>query len=79
MAAKHTPGPWTVIGGAVFGNGLRAALPMNAADANLMAAAPDLLAALRWAVEQIEDSLDPEHAEALDAARALIDRIEGRA
>lgn len=47
MTVKHTPGPWQVVGGAVYGNGLRAALPMNSADARLMAAGPVMLEALR--------------------------------
>ena len=40
---NHTPGPWQVVGSNVYGNNLRALLPMNAADARLIAAAPDLL------------------------------------
>jgi hypothetical protein len=49
---KITPGPWRVIGANVYGNNLRALVPMNGADARLIAAAPDLLVALR----QIADS-----------------------
>lgn len=44
---NHTPGPWQVIGSTVYGNNLRAVVPMNGADARLIAAAPDLLAALK--------------------------------
>lgn len=44
------------------------------ANATLMALAPDLLDALRWALDQIEDSLDPDHQAALAAAHALIAR-----
>jgi len=43
---KHTPAPWQVVGTNVYGNNLRALLPMNAADARLIAAAPVLLEAL---------------------------------
>ena len=47
----------------------------EAADnARLIAAAPDLLAALQWALSQIEDSLDPDHRAALESARAAIAR-----
>ena len=45
--SAHTPGPWQVIGSTVYGNALRARLPHNGADARLIAAAPDMLAALR--------------------------------
>ena len=64
------------------------------ADADLFAAAPDMLAALRWAVGMAEEAimcreLDPEeddtpeviamHRAALDSARAAIAKAEGRA
>lgn len=49
-----------------------------AANAALVAAAPDLLAALQWALSQIEDSLDPDHQAALESARAAIARATGR-
>jgi hypothetical protein len=51
---KLTPGPWKVIGANVYGNNLRALLPMNAADARLIAAAPLLLAALHAALDDID-------------------------
>ena len=44
----------------------------------LIEVAPDLLAALRWALSQIEDSLDPDHQAALESARAAIARATGR-
>jgi hypothetical protein len=47
------------------------------ADDALAAAAPDLLAALQWALSQIEDSLDPDHQAALESARAIA-RATGR-
>ena len=48
-----------------------------AANAALVAAAPDLLAALQWALWQIEDSLDPDHRAALESARAVAARATG--
>jgi hypothetical protein len=47
--STHTPGPWQVVGSNVYGNNLRALLPMNAADARLIAAAPEMLEALELA------------------------------
>ena len=38
-------------------------------------AAPELLAAFRWAIDQIDDDLDPDHQAALSAARELLDRL----
>ena len=49
----------------------------GAANARLIAAAPDLLEALQWAIEQIEDDLDPDHQAAIVAARAAIAKAEG--
>ena len=42
-----TPAPWTVINGFVYGNGGRSRVPMCGADAQLIAAAPAMLAALQ--------------------------------
>lgn len=36
---------------------------------------PELLEALRWALDQIEDDLDPDHATALAAAHVLLARV----
>jgi hypothetical protein len=52
---KITPGPWRVIGANVYGNNLRALVRMNSADARLIAAAPDLLAALTAALDDADD------------------------
>ena len=71
--SKHTPGPWQVVGSNVYGNNLRALLPMNAADARLIAAAPDLLEALEdllgW------QTLAPD--DVVTAARAAIAKARG--
>jgi hypothetical protein len=42
------------------------------ANARLIAAAPTLAAALRWALDQIEDDLDPDHQATLAAARTVL-------
>jgi hypothetical protein len=42
------------------------------ANARLIAKAPELLAALAWALDQIEDDLDLDHRAALAAARNLL-------
>lgn len=49
------------------------------ANAALIAAAPDLLAALQWALSQIEDDLDLDHQAALQAAHAAVARATGDA
>jgi hypothetical protein len=43
------------------------------ADARLIAKAPDLRDALAWALDQIEDDLDPDHQAALANARSLLE------
>lgn len=45
----------------------------NLDDARLIAKAPDLKAALAWALDQIEDDLDPDHQAALAHARSLLE------
>ena len=47
------------------------------ANAHLIAAAPELLEALKWALEQIADDLDPDHQEALQNAQAVVQRAGG--
>jgi hypothetical protein len=42
-----TPAPWVVIKGHVYGNGGRSRVPMCGEDAQLIAAAPAMLAALQ--------------------------------
>jgi hypothetical protein len=48
-----------------------------AANARLIAAAPELLAALEWAVDRLDDDPDPDYSAALDAARAVIAKAKG--
>jgi len=64
---KHTPGPWEVVGTSVYGNGLRACLPMNGADARLMAAAPEMYEALLAAL----NVLHPDFPEYMAAKNAI--------
>ena len=49
------------------------------ANARLIAAAPDLLAALEWAMDQIEYDLDLDHQEQVKAAYSAIARAKGEA
>lgn len=50
------------------------AVTYSEAKASLIADAPALLDALRWALEQLDDSLDPDYRQAFDAATALVAR-----
>lgn len=77
----HTPGPWnvesddgvdfTVLGGK--SSQVRIAVECSERDARLIARAPELRAALAWALDQIEDDLDPDHQAALAHARSLLE------
>ncbi len=42
-------------------------------------ALPELLDALRWALDQVEDDLSADHQAALSAARAMVDDNGGEA
>ena len=97
MSAKHTPGPWFVRkGGSAWGNfsidgdvffiaetigGLD---KEEKANAHLIAAAPDLLEALRALVDDIGErfnissqSTNPGMRDAVNQARAAIAKAEG--
>lgn len=50
---------------------------VDRANAALISAAPELLEALEWAVDQIDDSLDPDHRAAVDGCRAAIAKARG--
>lgn len=77
----HTPGPWQVTGYHIDApTGTVATVcdtgdddAQGAANARLIAKAPDLKAALAWALDQIEDDLDPDHQAALAGARKLLE------
>jgi hypothetical protein len=91
--SAHTPGTWAVstfdgpegYGEIVADGFLRVcsvpfwpcASDEMEANARLVAAAPELLEALKWAIGQVEDDLDPDHQAAMDAARAAIAKAEG--
>jgi len=77
--SKHTPAPWSVIGSTVYGNGLRSVLPLTDADAALMAAAPDLLAALQAIVIRVQAGSSYHcGTDVIALAQAAIARAEGR-
>lgn len=54
-------------------------LETEVANAHLIAAAPDLLAALKDLVESLNNDLDDKQAAAWDAGRAAIAKAEGQA
>lgn len=63
-----THGNWTVSDGAEV-----VCYVLDHDHACLIKKAPDLKAALAWALDQIEDSLDPDHQAALAHARSLLE------
>jgi hypothetical protein len=73
---KHTPGPWTIHSNGhlrqldPFGKNH---IPQNDADKRLIAAAPDLLAALKL----VSGALPPQCAVTLDIVRRAIAQAEG--
>ena len=86
MTTNHTPGPWET---SVLSDGTQwqvceegagdwIADCKNADDALLIAAAPELLAALEWACAGVE-YMETEYSEQLTAARAAIARAKGQA
>lgn len=104
--SAHTPGPWTMVGREIFGNAfdgsarlicdkVRGGSPVGAdANARLIAAAPDLLYALRDVLAQFDAGYFVRNTEsdgcsdwavkaakpmmALAAAQAAIAKAEGR-
>ena len=96
MTTKHTPGPWIITGSMISSDddttvclltSYRNMTPKQAANAALIAAAPDLLAALTEAVKHAQPLPAPlgspltEHADVwpdwVIAARAAITRATG--
>jgi len=80
--SKHTPGPWfarkTFSGSSEIaaenGDGATIARTREDADASLIAAAPDLLEALRGVLQQFAKRL---RVDSVERARAAIAKAEG--
>ena len=89
MKTDHSPAPWTIQHGHssrvyLINNDKGHALgeivytdTRNPSDAQLIAAAPDLLQGLIWAIDQLDDSLEPDFQAAKEAARAAIYKATG--
>ena len=82
--AKHTPGPWRIAKGKLLSGNLHLAYIDEApglghaaeANATLLAAAPELLAALKRLMAEVVWSVP--HEDTLDQARKAITKAEGR-
>jgi len=93
MSAKHTPGPWTAKvvhfngAGAILGPDNKGVACISAAvrreenesNLRLIAAAPDLLAALQRIVRARQDGAIHPDDPCIDAARAAIAKAKGEA
>lgn len=85
MRTTHTPGPWTVDGNEIFGppdegnidSGVVVARRVNPADAALIAAAPDLLEALRMIEEVASGRVPLVNNWVASVARAAIAKATG--
>jgi hypothetical protein len=82
MQTQYTPAPWRMAGGTIYTTGTQGRdwtipVPLNGANRALVEAAPELVEALAWALEQIEDDLDLDHRAALEHARAVLARARG--
>lgn len=79
----HTPGPWTLSGNIVNGPHYAVAIvggiyPTQDANARLIAAAPELLAALKMARTAFVRRSNSYHSNFLDELNAAIAKAEGR-
>ena len=91
MAAEHTPGPWSVVRASCDDNGdvryvLDGIKEAKAADARLIAAAPDLLEALKATVASwerhyskfpVDETIEDDEFGAFQSARAAIAKALG--
>jgi len=91
--SNHVAGPWQLMGATIYAppdeEGVARiatvdetlatgwSKPVARANARLIVMAPELLEALEWALEQIDDDFDPDHQEALKAARAVVAKAKG--
>lgn len=71
--SDHVPDDWRLVSGAIICQ-MRDGDPRNS---DLIAAAPELLEALKWALDYVPDDLDPDHHEALENAHAVVQRAGG--
>lgn len=80
----HTNGTWYV--SSTLGDqglivceetGASIAVAYDPDNANLIAASPKLFDALEWALQQIDDDLDPDHQAALKAAHQALNEAKG--
>lgn len=87
MSTKHTPGPWKTECGQVFNSTasgwvseyvakVNEVSKCSEANARLIAAAPELLEALEWAVKLMSGEAVPAGCE--QAARAAISKAKGQ-
>ena len=84
---KHTPGPWRVESGPyyrairvdseVIADMRQISRSFNESNARLIAAAPDLLAALEGMLEVFGDEFGAGESDTCDAARAAIAKAKG--
>ena len=82
---KHTPGPWQLMNGSIVGKSpeLRVCMITSAmkdkavtnADARLIAAAPELLAALHQIIVHADQGGLNANSSSIDVARALLARL----
>jgi hypothetical protein len=87
MSGKHTPGPWRASRKSVFVNDIHNRVVAEVVDrkdsreanAHLLAAAPDLLAALQAARKWLVVNDDSRCQSDLKAVEAAIAKAEGRA
>lgn len=89
MSAGHTPGPWETShdghGGIYVGDkngrqvGFVSLRSEQEANARLIAAAPELLEALRDLLADYDGSIEPGESALIDKARAAIAKVKGGA
>jgi hypothetical protein len=82
METKYTPGPWRMLAGHIYtnhegGDDFVVLVRLTSANRALVESAPDMVEALTWALDQIEDDLCPDHQAALEHARAVLARAQG--